>query len=210
MLCMLSSSANLSRPPELVKRIATHHFSRQGQRTVTKTGASREGHLPPGSVLIPMQAHQAEACSDKVKLLQMYEDFKAKGFPEVADEIKWCSKHGQGCTRCNTVLLWLQVQDIDVEGLQKLLQQQPGRVLLLDVRTPDEQAVSVIDGPVVLKSDFEKNREQYRDAQLVSYWSAMYKQAKQHSAVAFDCWLVKQCLSAAAQSGPGVASMPRC
>ena len=75
----------------------------------------------------------------------------------------------------NTVLLWLQVQDIDIEGLQKLLQQQPGRVLLLDVRTPDEQAVSVIDGPVVLKSDFEKNREHYRDAQLVSYWSAMYQ-----------------------------------
>lgn len=77
----------------------------------------------------------------------------------------------------NTMLLWVQVQDIDVEGLQKLLQQ-PGRVLLLDVRTPDEQAVSVIDGPVVLKSDFEENREQYRDAQLVSYWSAMYQISK--------------------------------
>ena len=41
----------------------------------------------------------------------------------------------------------------------------------------------MIDGPVVLKSDFEKDREQYRDAQLVSYWSAV----NQPSKTALDC-----------------------
>ena len=63
----------------------------------------------------------------------------------------------------------LQVEDIDVLQLQQLLQEQPD-VILLDVRTPDEQAVSVIAGPVVVKSDFEQNKEQYRDRQLVAYW----------------------------------------
>ena len=90
MLCLPSSTANLYKSPEIVRKGVRHHFSRRGQRTATETGAhhsSRRGQLPPGSVIIQMKAHQAEACSDKVKLLQMYEDFKAKGFPEVANEL---------------------------------------------------------------------------------------------------------------------------
>ena len=47
-------------------------------------------------------------------------------------------------------------------------------VVLVDVRAPDEQKVSVLPGNVVLKEDFDKDTKAYTDKNIVTYWSAHY------------------------------------
>ena len=47
-------------------------------------------------------------------------------------------------------------------------------VVLVDVRAPDEQKVSVLPGNVVLKEDFDKDTKAYTDKNIVTYWSARY------------------------------------
>ena len=45
------------------------------------------------------------------------------------------------------------------------------KVVLLDVRTPDERAVSQIPGAPVLSSEqFAQRREEFRDSAVVCYW----------------------------------------
>ena len=63
-------------------RAIVNHLSRRKQFV---TQCSRP---PPGSVIVDMQRHRADACSDKNKLLKMYDDFKAKGFAEVVQAEK--------------------------------------------------------------------------------------------------------------------------
>ena len=43
-------------------------------------------------------------------------------------------------------------------------------VVLVDVRSPDEQQVSVLPGNVLRKEDFEDRRQEYTNSKVVTYW----------------------------------------
>jgi len=61
------------------------------------------------------------------------------------------------------------VQDITCNQLQDLLQASDP-VVLVDVRSPDEQQVSVLPGNVVRKEDFDGHQLEYADHKIVTYW----------------------------------------
>lgn len=64
-----------------------------------------------------------------------------------------------------------QVQAISCSELHELLSSSDS-VVLVDVRSPDEQNVSVLPGNVVRKEDFERNLLEYSDSKIVTYWFA--------------------------------------
>ena len=70
------------------------------------------------------------------------------------------------------------VEAITVEELQQL-QQQGKNLVLVDVRSPKERAVSIIPGAIT-KEEFEENFEQYvsSDAVVVAYCTIGYRSGK--------------------------------
>jgi len=58
------------------------------------------------------------------------------------------------------------VPELTVAELRQLQSQQ--EIVLVDVRTPDEQVVSMIPGAITA-SEFEDNRRSYQDATVVTY-----------------------------------------
>ncbi|KAL0021792.1 hypothetical protein WJX77_001123 [Trebouxia sp. C0004] len=60
------------------------------------------------------------------------------------------------------------VQDITCNQLQDLLQASDP-VVLVDVRSPDEQQVSVLPGNVVRKEDFDSHQQEYANHKIVTY-----------------------------------------
>lgn len=62
------------------------------------------------------------------------------------------------------------VESVSVEEVQALMADgaQDGDVVLVDVRSPAEIAVSVIPGAISI-SEFETNREKYRKAEVITY-----------------------------------------
>ena len=70
-----------------------------------------------------------------------------------------------------------QVSGIGVEKLQQL-QQQGKKVVLIDVRSPEERAVSVIPGAISAR-EFESNLEQYNNGSiLLAYCTIGYRSGK--------------------------------
>ncbi|MCC0178007.1 rhodanese-like domain-containing protein [Waterburya agarophytonicola K14] len=71
-----------------------------------------------------------------------------------------------------------QIESITVEQLQQW-QQQGKNIILVDVRTPKERAVSMIPGAIAL-AEFEENLEQYNDdkAIIVAYCTIGYRSGK--------------------------------
>lgn len=69
-----------------------------------------------------------------------------------------------------------QVAEITVPELQQR-QQQGAKVVLVDVRTPEERAVSVIPG-AISQEEFEGNLHQYRDSLIVAYCTIGYRSGK--------------------------------
>ncbi|KAL0027661.1 hypothetical protein WJX79_006399 [Trebouxia sp. C0005] len=72
------------------------------------------------------------------------------------------------------------VQDITCNQLQDLLQASDP-VVLVDVRSPEEQRVSVLPGNVVHKEDFDGHQQEYSNHKIVTYCtigarSGMYAQ----------------------------------
>lgn len=51
-----------------------------------------------------------------------------------------------------------------------MLQKHGNDIVLVDVRSPDEQNLSVLPGTVVKKDVFDKHKEDYRNHQIVTYW----------------------------------------
>ena len=70
---------------------------------------------------------------------------------------------------CNLPGLTWQVPAISCKELQELLNTSDS-VVLVDVRTPDEQSVSVLPGNVVRKEEFEQHPLAYADSTIVTYW----------------------------------------
>ena len=58
------------------------------------------------------------------------------------------------------------VPELTADELRKLQTQE--KIVLVDVRTPDEQVVSMIPGAITA-SDFEDNRQSYEGATVVTY-----------------------------------------
>lgn len=69
-----------------------------------------------------------------------------------------------------------QVSGITVSELQQL-QQQDKELILVDVRSPEERAVSFIPGAITT-AEFEQNLEQYRNAQVIAYCTIGYRSGK--------------------------------
>ena len=69
-----------------------------------------------------------------------------------------------------------QVKGINVQRLQQL-QQQGEELVLVDVRSPKEMAVSVIPGAIT-QQEFEANLEQYKSSTIVAYCTIGYRSGK--------------------------------
>ena len=61
------------------------------------------------------------------------------------------------------------MQAITCDQLQDLLQASDP-VVLVDVRSPDEQQVSILPGNVVRKEDFDGHHKEYANHKIVTYW----------------------------------------
>lgn len=66
------------------------------------------------------------------------------------------------------------VESIPVEELQALMAVQPEarNIVLVDVRSPAEIAVSMIPGAISI-SEFEASRDQYRSAEVITYCTVL-------------------------------------
>ena len=65
------------------------------------------------------------------------------------------------------------VESISVAELQEL-QAEGGAVVLVDVRQPEEQEVSMLPG-AIRQSDFEARRDEFTNATVVTYCTAGYR-----------------------------------
>ena len=45
-------------------------------------------------------------------------------------------------------------------------------IVLVDVRSPNEQSVSILPGHVVKKQDFDRHPQDFSDSKIVTYWYA--------------------------------------
>jgi len=68
------------------------------------------------------------------------------------------------------------VEGITVSELQKL-QQQDQKLILVDVRSPRERAVSYIPGAITTE-EFEHNLEQYQNEKIIVYCTIGYRSGK--------------------------------
>jgi rhodanese-related sulfurtransferase len=66
-----------------------------------------------------------------------------------------------------------QVKGINVTQLQQLRQQNQ-KIILVDVRSPEEIAVSYIPGAIT-KEEFERNLGQYQDTKVIAYCTIGYR-----------------------------------
>lgn len=64
------------------------------------------------------------------------------------------------------------MQAISCKELHDLLRSSDP-VVLVDVRSPDEQSVSILPGHVVKKVDFDQQAQKYSDSTIVTYWYAV-------------------------------------
>ena len=54
--------------------------------------------------------------------------------------------------------------------LHELLESDPDKVVLIDVRTPEERNVSQIPGKVLTPAEFEAQKDSLKEATAVCYW----------------------------------------
>ena len=69
-----------------------------------------------------------------------------------------------------------QVEGITVSELQQL-QQQGQELILVDVRSPEERAVSFISGAITTE-EFERDLSQYQDSTIIAYCTIGYRSGK--------------------------------
>ncbi len=69
-----------------------------------------------------------------------------------------------------------QVEEITVSELQQL-QQQGQELILVDVRSPEERAVSFIPGAITTE-EFERDLQKYQDSTIVAYCTIGYRSGK--------------------------------
>ena len=121
---------------------------------------------PPPVVSAGAAQDDQSLSSRKETLRRMYEESQ-KAFPAVRVSRNICAC---SCTvlSCNTAAVF-QVQAITCNQLQDLLQASDP-VILVDVRSPDEQQVSVLPGNVVRKEDFDSHHKKYANHKIVTYW----------------------------------------
>lgn len=69
------------------------------------------------------------------------------------------------------MLYWLQVPTVTAQQAHELLQQQPDRYVLIDVRNKEEQRVSMIsENNVITKEAYDRQKESYKDRTALCYW----------------------------------------
>ena len=61
------------------------------------------------------------------------------------------------------------MQAITCKELQEMLSKSEA-VVLVDVRSPDEQDVSMLPGHVVRKEEFDRKLEDYTGSKILTYW----------------------------------------
>ncbi|KAK9836830.1 hypothetical protein WJX74_009081 [Apatococcus lobatus] len=70
-----------------------------------------------------------------------------------------------------------RVEAVDVKSLRSQLQDTEGKPCIIDVRTPEEQQVSVIPGSVS-RDAFEAHKDEYRKTPLVTYCTVGFRSGK--------------------------------
>ena len=116
-------------------------------------------------------AQVQDLTSRKKALFDMYEDSK-KGFPDVRK--LHLGKHDTVlCLSVYDISYAWQVQAISCNELQGMLSSNEP-IVLVDVRSPDEQSVSILPGHVVKKEDFDRHPHDYSDSKIVTYWYAFH------------------------------------
>jgi len=71
-----------------------------------------------------------------------------------------------------------EVEDITAEELHKLLEDDPGAVVLVDVRTPEERQVSQIPGRVLSPAAFDAQKAELKGTTAVCYCTAGMRSGK--------------------------------
>ncbi|KAK9811823.1 hypothetical protein WJX72_010871 [[Myrmecia] bisecta] len=77
------------------------------------------------------------------KTEEVYNDFKRKSFPDV--------------------------MDVDAQTLHSLLATDSSKLMLIDVRTPEEQQVSRIPGPCMTAEEFDQRKADFKHYTIVTY-----------------------------------------
>lgn len=62
-------------------------------------------------------------------------------------------------------------------------------IVLVDVRSPNEQSVSILPGHVVRKEDFDRHLQDFSDSKIVTYWYAFRCNSTCTEAHPKDCQL---------------------
>lgn len=70
-------------------------------------------------------------------------------------------------------------------SVARLLEEPPGLYVLIDVRTPEERAVSVLPGAISV-DEFERDRERYRHRPVVAYCTIGYRSGVYAAALGRD------------------------
>ena len=111
---------------------------------------------------------EQDLTSRKKALSDMYEDSK-NAFPDVR-KLREENQHDTIlCVSVYDIAYAWQVQAISCNELQDMLSSEEP-IVLVDVRSPDEQSVSIVPGHVVKKVDFDRHPQDYSDSKIVTYW----------------------------------------
>lgn len=81
-------------------------------------------------------------------------------------------EYGNSLLDLNVAAYAWQVQAISCNELQDMLNSSEP-IVLVDVRSPNEQSVSILPGHVVRKEDFDRHLQDYSDSKIVTYWYAI-------------------------------------
>lgn len=105
----------------------------------------------------------------KEALSKMYEDSR-NAFPDVRKTALELTAQTARCNLPRVACAW-QVQAISCTELNDMLSASES-IVLVDVRSPDEQNVSMLPGHVVRQTDFDRHLQDYSDSKVVTYWYA--------------------------------------
>ena len=65
------------------------------------------------------------------------------------------------------------MEDISADELHLLLEEHPEKLVLIDVRTPEEREVSRIPGKVLTPAEFDQQKGSLKEQTAVCYWYSL-------------------------------------
>ena len=62
------------------------------------------------------------------------------------------------------------MEDITASDLHHFLEEKEGKVVLIDVRTPEERKVATLQASVLSPEEFAAQKDNLKDKVIVTYW----------------------------------------